>query len=656
MTDFRTRFSRLSGQPNFQVLREEGLFYVDKTPFIAAIENEGPLLFCRPPRFGKSLFVNMLAAYYDINLRGEKFNQLFAGLAVGATPTPLASSFHVLQFDFSLDVSGDVACEFRKNVNESIADFAHYYNLDIAIDETSCFVTLRRAANAVSAAGGRLYVMVDEYDRFANKLLLERREQYDAVVRGTSGVAASSPIRAFFETLKALMKVLSVRIFVTGIMPLALHDASGVNFLTNVSHHDAFAALAGFRTADLANALSMIPHLDNNTTPRVLDLMRRLFNGYLFRGGDETLFNPTLVVSCLKQLAMSGRANELLQMSNEAVLRALHDDNLKLSQSLVAFLRTLRGDVDSALISLFGASLSPVVGAGLKSSFSLRELEAESTASTLASTTTTLPSTSAQGVSANVQSLLFYNGVATFAANTDWMSLRVPNEMVRESLYAPLANAVGLSNVQQFLTAPTADVLQSLLVEVGQADAAIENEATFQCRVATVLARFCRANDVKLEVITADRIRLDIVVVRDEFAVILELKFISRENVTFDANEPVLMDDERAQPIQSLRDVDDDDLMLLFTNARTGSHLAPEANSTLVRKVGHIVSAAQRQAHEQEQKLRQSGKFNISADSVVYAFVAVLVGDAIIVRAANDLVAPSDEKRDRQPKRSRIEE
>jgi hypothetical protein len=452
------------------------------------------------------------------------------------------------------------------------------------------------------------------------------------------------------------MKVLSVRIFVTGIMPLALNDAAGVNFLTNVSHHDAFAALVGFRTADLANALSMIPHLDNNTTPRVLDLMCRLFHGYLFRGGDEALFNPTLVVSCLKQLAMSGRANELLQMSNEAVLRVLHDDNLKLSQSLIAFLRTLRGDVDSALISLFGASLSPVVGAGLKSSFSLRELEAESTASTSASTTTTLPSTSARVVSANIQSLLFYHGVATFATNTNWMSLRVPNEMVRESLYAPLASAVGLTNVQRFLTTPTADVLQSLLVEVGQADSGIENEATFQSRVATVLARFCRANELKLEVITVDRIRLDIVVVRDEFAVILELKIISRENVDFSANDSVLLDDESAQPLRSLRGVDDEELMLLFTNAQTGSHLPKSANSLAVRKVGHIVLAAQLQAQEQEQMLRRSGEFNVSATSVVHAFVAVLVGDAIIVRAANDLVVPNDEKRDRQAKRSRIEE
>jgi hypothetical protein len=151
----------------------------------AAIENEGPLLFLAlASRYSSALW----RPINDINRRGDAFNQLFAGLAVAANPTPLASSFHVLQFDFSLDVSGDVACEFRKNVNESIADFAHYYNLDIAIDETSCFVTLRRAANAVRAVGGRLYVMVDEYDRFANKLLLEHREQYDGVVRGTSGV------------------------------------------------------------------------------------------------------------------------------------------------------------------------------------------------------------------------------------------------------------------------------------------------------------------------------------------------------------------------------------------------------------------------------------------------------------------------------------
>lgn len=60
------------------------------------------------------------------------------------------------------------------------------------------------ASDAFAAKGDRLYVLVDEYDRFGNKLLVERRDLYDAIVRGQSGVRGSSPIRSFLETLKSL--------------------------------------------------------------------------------------------------------------------------------------------------------------------------------------------------------------------------------------------------------------------------------------------------------------------------------------------------------------------------------------------------------------------------------------------------------------------
>jgi hypothetical protein len=91
---------------------------------------------------------------------------------------------------------------------------------------------------------------------------------------------------------------------------------------------------------------------------------------------DETLFNPTLVVFCLRRLAVPDFASQLLQMTDATVLNVLQDENLKLSTTLFSFLRSLHGDVDSALISLFGAQASPLIGGHLKRTFSLWELEA----------------------------------------------------------------------------------------------------------------------------------------------------------------------------------------------------------------------------------------------------------------------------------------
>lgn len=86
-------------------------------------------------------------------------------------------------------------------------------------------------------------------------------------------------------------------------MPLALHDASGVNFFAHLTHEPAFAALNGFHTNDLERALTMIPHLDHNTIPSVLDVLRRLFNGYLFQRRRDSLQSDS---GCLL-LAAPGR-------------------------------------------------------------------------------------------------------------------------------------------------------------------------------------------------------------------------------------------------------------------------------------------------------------------------------------------------------------
>ena len=65
---------------SFRGIRGDGMFYVDKTHYIAELEATGPyLFFVRPPRFGKSLFVNTLEEYYDVKTKND-FEILFKGL------------------------------------------------------------------------------------------------------------------------------------------------------------------------------------------------------------------------------------------------------------------------------------------------------------------------------------------------------------------------------------------------------------------------------------------------------------------------------------------------------------------------------------------------------------------------------------------------
>lgn len=90
------------GKADFRTIRERGMAAVDKTQFIELFENCGADYVCivRPRRFGKSLSVNMLEAYYDEAAAGD-FDKVFAGTYIAEHKTALAGAFRVLHLDFS---------------------------------------------------------------------------------------------------------------------------------------------------------------------------------------------------------------------------------------------------------------------------------------------------------------------------------------------------------------------------------------------------------------------------------------------------------------------------------------------------------------------------------------------------------------------------
>ena len=89
------------GEQNFATVRKGGLYYVDKTPYIRELElRSSKVFFVRPRRMGKSLFVDMLARYYDLAEK-DSFRELFGDLAIGKRPTEGANSYYVLKLDFS---------------------------------------------------------------------------------------------------------------------------------------------------------------------------------------------------------------------------------------------------------------------------------------------------------------------------------------------------------------------------------------------------------------------------------------------------------------------------------------------------------------------------------------------------------------------------
>ena len=91
-----SQFKRIPyGISNFKQLRREGLYFVDKSQYIQQLEQTGHFLFLiRPRRFGKSIFLNMFRAYYDLN-DAKDYEMLFDGLWFKEHPTPEKSIYQV---------------------------------------------------------------------------------------------------------------------------------------------------------------------------------------------------------------------------------------------------------------------------------------------------------------------------------------------------------------------------------------------------------------------------------------------------------------------------------------------------------------------------------------------------------------------------------
>lgn len=113
------------------VVQTPNSFFVDKSHFIPELETYGPATFLLAPKhFGKSLFLDMLAEYYDKNNSKSRFNQLFGNLHIGKHPTELQGKFHVLRFDFSQSLVESVQAHqnpVKYLINDAIDKFRVKY-------------------------------------------------------------------------------------------------------------------------------------------------------------------------------------------------------------------------------------------------------------------------------------------------------------------------------------------------------------------------------------------------------------------------------------------------------------------------------------------------------------------------------------------------
>ncbi len=417
------------GVSDFYKIRTRNQVYIDRTGRIPLLEDAGDsLLFLRPRRFGKSLLLSMLENYYDV-AKAAEFDRLFGELAIGQNPTPLHNQYLILRWDFSMVPSRQTFEQQQQvlasYINAEIRAFARKYRAilsdEIDIDEsfgTASFISL---LSVVQQTGYKLYLLVDEYDNFANEVLMGGRptnpERYEALVFG------EGEFKALFKAIKGAMAGRGLdRVFIVGVSPIVLHDvSSGFNIAENIYFRADFNDLCGFTEAEVSTMLQQVVSVCDDPSIQfneALALMRTYYNGSLFSTeGGGSVYNPTLVYYFLKFLQRTCHYPHTML-----------DSNLGPDQDKIAYVSQLpKGE--KVILDIVD-ELEPPSLIALEDRFGIKQMLADSNTESF------------------MFSLLYYLGVLTLNGTVDIRGkkvLRIPN-LVIQQLYVDRLREMLLPN------------------------------------------------------------------------------------------------------------------------------------------------------------------------------------------------------------------
>ena len=302
------------GISNYEELVEDGYYYVDKTKYIEQLENlaEKRIIFLRPRKFGKTLFTSVIENYYDVKKK-DKFEKLFGETYIGKNPTKLKNSYHILKFNFSgINTKDDETTMegFKEKVIDAIQRFISKYELDFYINpelSTEGLLGSLITAFETQKREEKLYVIIDEYDHFANELLGFRPDQFKNLV------SKNGQVRKWYEILKERTESVVDRIFITGVAPITLDSmTSGFNIGSDITRDEQFNEMMGFKEEEL-KILMKEQEIAEDKQKELLPIMKENYDGYKFSlKGEERIYNSNMCLYFLKDYVRLGRIPEEL--------------------------------------------------------------------------------------------------------------------------------------------------------------------------------------------------------------------------------------------------------------------------------------------------------------------------------------------------------
>ena len=406
------------GMMNFIDVREDDCYYVDKTHYIPLIENANKYFFyIRPRRFGKSLTISMLRHYYNI-LEADKFEKWYGDLYIGKHPTPERNSYLIIYLNFavvnaelnSYRQSLDAHCNTEFNFFCDV--YAQYLPEGIKEEmnkKKGAVEQLDYLYKECVKTNQQIYLFIDEYDHFTNKILSEPSclEDYKSETYGTSY------LRSFFDTVKAGTDSTIKRCFVTGVSPVTMDDlTSGFNIGTNYSLSPEFNEMTGFNEEEVRAMLDYYATTCqfHHSTDELIEAMKPWYDNYCFAEqsyGSTTMYNSNMVLYFVDNYIRNGGY----------MPRNMVEENIRVDYNKLRML--IRKDKE---FTHDASTIQTLVQQG----YITGELKTGFPAETIAEPD-------------NFISLLFYFGMLTISGTLEGETkLTIPNQVVREQLYSYL--------------------------------------------------------------------------------------------------------------------------------------------------------------------------------------------------------------------------
>lgn len=400
------------GISDFNRIRNNNFYFVDKTMYLPLIEKMPNYLFLiRPRRFGKSVFLSMMRTYYDI-LQRDNFEKYFGDLWIGTHPTERHNRYQVLYFDFSKANLGNGSLQenFNDYCNIQLADFMRRYasfyqneGLEKMLDGTEAADKLHWLEATAQRLEYPLYLIIDEYDNFTNVILSEHGQKMFRNLTHASGF-----YREYFKQFKGMFD----RIFMMGVSPITLDDlSSGYNIDWNISTDERFNAMMGFDEAEVRQMFGYYQEngLLTGDIDEMLAEMKPWYNNYCFARmslNDARVFNCDMTLYYLRNQLDFHRAPE-----------EMVDKNIRTDYSKLKMLARI--DHDSTREGSRMGTIEEIAAKG----------------EILVDLHTSFPSEKIADID-NFRSLLYYYGLLTMCGTRgNRLRMCIPNNCVREQYF-----------------------------------------------------------------------------------------------------------------------------------------------------------------------------------------------------------------------------